>query len=80
MKNHTKKKARGTKPCALDSPKPKVSMYQKQHQHQTVNVNINTGDEERKKKKQDFKDIIQSIPNVIFDPSLFIPQALKDIQ
>ena len=42
--------------------------------HQIVNVNINTGDEGNKKKR-DLKDYILSIPNVIFNPSLSIPQG-----
>ena len=55
--------------------RPKGSIKQKQHQHQTENVSINTGDEEGKKKKPDFKDYVPSIPNVIFNPSLTIPQG-----
>ena len=66
QKPHKEKKARG---------RPKGSIKQKQHQHQTVNVNINTGDDEGKKKKLDFKNYVPSIPNVIFNPSLTIPQG-----
>ena len=64
-KPHKEKKSKG---------RPKGSMKQKQKQHHIVNVNINTGDEGNKK-KCDLKDYIPSIPNVIFNTSLSIPQG-----
>ena len=68
-KPHKEKKSKG---------RPKGSMKQKQKQHQIVNVNINTGDEGNK--KRDLKDYIPSIPNVIFNPSLSIPQGYPNVK
>ena len=55
----------------------KGSQHQKQKQHQVVNVTINSdgGGGNDKKKKNQFQQAIQSIPNMIFNPSLSIPQG-----
>jgi hypothetical protein len=63
--------------------RPKGHIKQKQHQeqHQIVNVNINTrknksSDDGDKKKKKKLKDVVQNmIPNIIFNPSISIPQG-----
>jgi hypothetical protein len=59
--------------------RPKGSIKQKQHQHQQqiVNVNINSsGGGGEKKKKKKLKDVAQNmIPNIIFNPSISIPQG-----
>ena len=55
----------------------KGSQHQKQKQHQVVNVTINSdgGGGNDKKKKNPLQQAIQSIPNMIFNPSLSIPQG-----
>ena len=77
-KNHKEKPTKEKK----QRGRPKGSIKQKQHQHQQqiVNVNINTRkkkksddeDDEKKKKKSNFQNMV---PNIIFNPSIAIPQG-----
>ena len=63
--------------------RPKGSIKQKQHQdqHQIVNVNINTkkgkssDDEKEVKKKKNNNSFQNMIPNIVFNPSIAIPQG-----
>jgi len=52
----------------------KQSQHQKQNQVVNVTINSDGGDNDKKKKNK-FQDAIQSIPNMIFNPSLSIPQG-----
>ena len=75
--SHNKhKKEKPTKEKKKRGRPSKGSQHQKQKQNQVVNVTINSdGGDNDKKKKNKFQDAIQSIPNMIFNPSLSIPQG-----
>jgi hypothetical protein len=75
VKEPKEKKKRGRK---------QGSIKQKQEQHQVVNVNINSSsrkkresseEREGKKKKREQRQFQNPIPNIIFNPSIAIPQG-----
>jgi len=74
--SHNKhKKEKPTKEKKKRGRPTKQSQHQKQNQVVNVTINSDGGGNEKKKKKNNFQEAVQSIPNMIFNPSLSIPQG-----
>jgi hypothetical protein len=77
--SHNKhKKEKPTKEKKKRGRPSKGSQHQKQNQVVNVTINSDGGDNDKKKKNK-FQDAIQSIPNMIFNPSLSIFSIISGI-